>query len=53
MKRRELLLLLGSAMTAARAPRAQQKAVPVIGWLSIGSPLPRRPTQLSGSHNAL
>ena len=40
MKRRELVLLLAGAMTAARAPRAQQKAMPVIGWLSSVSPGP-------------
>jgi putative ABC transport system substrate-binding protein len=34
MKRRELLLLFGVAMTAARALRAQQNAIPVIGFLS-------------------
>ena len=37
MRRRELLLLLGSTLTAPRAPRAQQKAMPVIGYLSPGS----------------
>jgi putative ABC transport system substrate-binding protein len=38
MNRRELMLLLGGAMTAARALHAQQKAMPVIGYLSSGSP---------------
>src|SRR5437870_10194501 len=38
MRRRELMLLLGGAMTAARALHAQQKAMPVIGFLSLGSP---------------
>jgi hypothetical protein len=33
MNRRELMLLLGGAMTA---PRAQQKAMPVIGNLASG-----------------
>ncbi len=37
MNRRELLVLLGSAVTAARALRAQQKAMPVIGYLSSTS----------------
>src|SRR6266566_465583 len=40
MRRRELMPLLGGAMTAARALRAQQKAVPVIGFLSLSSPGP-------------
>jgi putative tryptophan/tyrosine transport system substrate-binding protein len=44
VRRRELILLLGGAMTAARALRAQQKAVPMIGFL--GSPTP-------GSYTAL
>jgi putative tryptophan/tyrosine transport system substrate-binding protein len=38
MKRRELLVLLGGAMTVARAPLAQQKAMPVIGFLSSRTP---------------
>jgi putative tryptophan/tyrosine transport system substrate-binding protein len=43
MRRRELVLLMGAAMTAPRVLRAQQKAMPVIGWLSSGSPGPFAP----------
>jgi putative tryptophan/tyrosine transport system substrate-binding protein len=38
--RREFLLLLAGATTASRAVRAQQKMVPVIGFLGISSPDP-------------
>jgi len=38
MNRRELVLMLGGAMTAARGLRAQQKAMPVIGYLGSAGP---------------
>jgi len=38
MTRRELLLLMGAAVAVARPLRAQQKAVPVIGYLNPTSP---------------
>jgi putative tryptophan/tyrosine transport system substrate-binding protein len=43
MRRRELLLLVGGVMTTGRALRAQQKAMPVIGYLIGGSPGPVAP----------
>src|SRR6202158_3124449 len=43
MRRRDLIILLAGAMTAARALRAQQKAMPVIGFLTGGSPDPTAP----------
>ena len=38
MKRRELLLLLGSTIASSRTACAQQKAVPVIGYLNATAP---------------
>ena len=43
MTRRELMLVLGGMMTAADTLRAQQKAMPVIGFLSSASPGPFAP----------
>jgi putative ABC transport system substrate-binding protein len=40
VRRRELILLLTGAMTAARPLRAQQKTMPVIGFLAGTSPGP-------------
>src|SRR5258708_11664051 len=36
MRRGELMLLLGGAISASRSLRAQQKAIPVIGYLNSG-----------------
>src|SRR6266446_2053506 len=43
VRRRELMLLLGGAITAAGGLRAQQKALPVIGFLGAASPGPNAP----------
>jgi ABC-type uncharacterized transport system substrate-binding protein len=40
MRRRELLLAATAVMAASRSLRAQQKAMPVIGFLGISSPGP-------------
>jgi putative ABC transport system substrate-binding protein len=38
MRRRELLVLVGSAMAVALPAGAQQKAMPVVGYLAFGTP---------------
>jgi len=43
MNRREFVLLLGAAMTVAHAVRAQQKAMPVVGYLNSTWPDPHAP----------
>jgi hypothetical protein len=43
MRRRELVLLLSATITAPQALRAQQKAMPVIGYLNGTSPGPYAP----------
>ena len=51
MNRREFVILMGTAMTAPRALRAQQKAMPVIGFL--GSASPDRNPVLAAFHQGL
>ena len=43
MNRRDLVLLAAGAIIAARTPRAQQKPMPVIGFLGASSPSPATP----------
>ena len=43
MKRRELLLVAAGAMSTPRMLWAQQKPIPVIGYLSATSPGPTAP----------
>jgi putative tryptophan/tyrosine transport system substrate-binding protein len=52
MRRRELMLLLGGALTTARALCAQQKAIPVIGYLGIAAPAPYDP-RVAAFHQGL
>ena len=43
MKRREFIVLAAGVITSTRPLRAQQKAMPVIGFLGVGSPGPNEP----------
>jgi len=43
MRRRELMLMLGGSLAVPRTPRAQQKAMPVVGFLSGASARPSDP----------
>ena len=52
MKRRDFVLLLAGAIAAARPLRAQQKAMPVIGYLGCTSPGPEAPF-LGAFHHGL
>ena len=52
MRRREFVVLLGGAMTAGRALNAQQKAMPVIGYLGIAAPGPYDP-RVAAFHQGL
>ena len=52
MHRRRFIVLLGVAITAARTLRAQQKPVPVIGYLDTGS-LNAFPSYLAAFREAL
>ena len=53
MKRREFVFLLGGALAATRSLRAQQKAMPVIGWLSVGSSRTDEPFRLPAFRRGL
>ena len=50
MNRRDLLILCGAAITWPHAARAQQKAMPVVGYLNSGSPGPSAPNVAAFHH---
>jgi putative tryptophan/tyrosine transport system substrate-binding protein len=52
MKRRDFMLLVSGTLTATRGLRAQQKAIPVIGFLGSASPGPEAPF-LAAFHQGL
>ena len=52
MRRRELMLLLGGAITTTRTLHAQQKAMPVVGYLGGGWPDPAGPS-IAAFHQGL
>lgn len=47
------MLPLGATLTAVRGLRAQQNAMPVIGWLSVGSPRTDEPFRLPAFRRGL
>ena len=53
MRRRELISLLAGALMAPRALCAQQKAIPVIGFLSSGKSGPRAAPFLAAFYQGL
>jgi putative tryptophan/tyrosine transport system substrate-binding protein len=54
MRRRELMAVLGGAAAAwPFALRAEEKAMPVIGWLAAGSPGPRSPALVAAFRQGL
>ena len=52
MRRREFILLLGGAAAWPVATRAQQQAMPVVGWLS-GQSAGERPQMVDAFHRGL
>jgi ABC-type uncharacterized transport system substrate-binding protein len=53
MRRRELMFLLGSALTAPRALRAQQKAMRVVGFMDSGAAPDPNATRYPAFHQGL